>query len=195
MWEPWNEAANQMQMNMGMQGQLGSPRGRYSGAAQTALGQLYADAGQQVGMQAWNMIQPGEQAMYNAELARNMTAYQSSLIPWQQNYQRQVEAWQYPFGITPGMVTGNYPSGIVTQQGNPWAGAAAGGMQGAMMGANWFNQNVQPTQNSLSRFRSGMALQGRQDQWAYNPDMNMNNIPTYGNYYGGGYGGYQGGMY
>jgi hypothetical protein len=69
LWEPWNDAANQMQMNMGGRGQLGSPGAGYSGAAGTGLGQLYADAGQQVGMQAWNMMQPGQQAMWQANLA------------------------------------------------------------------------------------------------------------------------------
>lgn len=138
LWEPWNDAANQLQMNMGQQGQLGSPRGGYSGAAGTALGQMYADAGKNVGMQAWNMTQPGNQAMWQANLGRNQAGYQADMGQYQQNYNTELEAWRKPFDIIPNIAMGTQPTGLVNQQGNPWAGAIAGGMQGGLAAYSMF---------------------------------------------------------
>ena len=150
MWEPWNDAANQLQMNMGGQGQLGTPGAGYSGAAGTGLGQLYADAGQQVGMQAWNMMQPGQQAMWQANLGRNVQEYQTSLQPWQQNHQSEMEAWRMPYSMAPGLMTGSYPTGLVTQSGNPWAGAGAGAMMGGLAAYNMFGGQQQPSGSGYS---------------------------------------------
>jgi len=168
LWEPWNDAANQLQMNMGVQGQLGSPRAGYSGAAGTGLGQLYADAGQQVGMQAWQMTQPGQQAMWQANLGRNIAGYEADMNQYQNNYQRQVEAWQYPFGILPGAASGSYPTGVITQNGNPWAGAMGGAATG-LMAYNMFGGNNQGTSAPYTPFQTGNAnYTGRPvDQWQY----------------------------
>jgi hypothetical protein len=144
LWEPWNDAANQLQMNMNVQGQLGSPRGGYSGAAGTGLGKLYADAGQQVGMQAWNMMQPGNQALWQANLGRNIADYQANMGQYQQNYNTELEAWRMPYNILPSAGLGAAQSGYITQSGNPWAGAASGALMGGLASYNMFgggNQN------------------------------------------------------
>jgi len=178
LWEPWNEAANQLQMNMGSRGQLGSSRGGYSGAAGTALGKLYADAGQQVGTQAWNMMAPGQQALWQANLGQNVAEYNTSLMPYQNNFQANMSAWQQPFQQVGGLLTGSYPTGVYSQNQSPLAGAASGAMMGGLAAYNMFgNQNQQqPTLNPYA-----MA-----NQYAANPY-------DYG--YGGGYGGYGMGGY
>lgn len=140
LWEPWNDAANQLQANLGVQGQVGSPLGGYSGAAGTGLGQLYADAGQQVGMQAWNMMQPGQQALWNANLGRNVTGYNTSLVPWQQNYQSSLQDWNVTQNLLSSMAAGQ-PTGIVSQQGNPWAGALSGAAFGGLTANSIFGNN------------------------------------------------------
>lgn len=180
LWEPWNDAANQLQMNMGVQGQLGSPRGGYSGAAGTGLGQLYADAGQQVGMQAWNMTQPGNQAMWQANLGRNVAGYNANMGQYQQNYNTELEAWRYPFQTLPNVAMGNQATGLVSQQGNPWAGAIAGGMQGGLAAYSMFGGQNQtqspfgsysPYQTGTPNIGMGNYMPRSVDQWQYSPAM------------------------
>jgi hypothetical protein len=167
LWEPWNDAANQLQMNMGVQGQLGSPVGGYSGAAGTGLGKLYADAGQQVGMQAWNMMAPGQSQLFGANLGRNIAQYDTSLQPWQQNYQSGLQDYQQAGGLMANFATGG-PTGIINQQGNMAAGAASGAMTGALAGYGMY--------------------QGAQGQ----PNFTSSNPYNVGQY---GYGGYSGNPY
>lgn len=63
LWEPYNQAAREMINTMSGSG-LVSGRGGYSGAAQTALGKFYSEAGKGIGTQAWNMISPIQMAGY-----------------------------------------------------------------------------------------------------------------------------------
>lgn len=91
MWEPYKEAGNQMLEVMGARGQGGSPRGGYSGAAGTAMGELFADAGSQVGLDAWQMQQPGLMAEFGARLGQNRDV-------WGQNAGNQMAQWQANLG-------------------------------------------------------------------------------------------------
>jgi hypothetical protein len=66
-WQPYQEAGNQMMEKLGSVGQLGNPRGGASGVAGMAMSELAAKAGQQAGLQGWNMMQPGAMAQYALE--------------------------------------------------------------------------------------------------------------------------------
>jgi hypothetical protein len=171
LWEPWNDAANQLQMNMGAQGQLGTPGAGYSGAAGTGLGRLYADAGQQVGMQAWNMMAPGQSQLFGANLGRNVDQYNTSLVPWQQNYQSGQQDYQQAGQLMGNFATGG-PTGIVSQQGNPWAGAASGALTGAFAGYG-MTGGYQPGPSTPPYVPYPQGQPNRTgspvDQWQYNP--------------------------
>jgi hypothetical protein len=174
LWEPWNDAANQMQSVMGIQGQLGSPRsGIRSGAAQTALGELYSDAGQKVGMQAWNMMQPGQQALWQANLGRNIADYDGRMGQYRQNYGTELEAWRMPFNILPQAGLGAAGSGYIEQRGNPWAGGLSGAMMGGLGAYNMFGgggNNYSAPSNPYLPFQAGTPnIGGRPavDQWQY----------------------------
>jgi hypothetical protein len=60
---------------MGASGMAGSARGGWSGAASAGLGKFWEQAGRDVGLSAWNMINPNQMAQYQAQL----TAQQ---MPW-----------------------------------------------------------------------------------------------------------------
>ena len=71
--EPWNRARNEMFETLGTN--IGSARGGFSGAAGAALGEFQANKAANVGLQAWEMMQPGLMADYNAQLQRNRDVY------------------------------------------------------------------------------------------------------------------------
>jgi hypothetical protein len=73
----------QMLNTMAGEGQLGSPRAGYSGSAQGALGKLYGQAGKEVGLQAWNMINPN-----------------------------QMEAWRMPYSLAAASLGGTLPTNV-----------------------------------------------------------------------------------
>lgn len=109
-WAPYEEAANQLGERMGSQGQLGSARGGYSGAAGAAFGDYYAQAANTYGQGLWNMSQPGLMADYSAQLQRGITGYGNQLTEQQMNYQNamnqimtnynnQMTAWQLPWQL------------------------------------------------------------------------------------------------
>ena len=98
-WEPYNEGANQMMETMGMNGQIGSARGGYSGTGGNAMGRYYADAATDVGKQAWDMTSPG---LMN-------------------EWQARLQALLLPYGIFPGMMGETYPNPVV-KQGSPGLG-------------------------------------------------------------------------
>lgn len=79
LWAPWNEAADILTERLGAQAQIGSSRGGYSGAAGAALGKLYSEAGKDVGLQAWQMTQPAQQARWEAELAKGKDIWGTEL--------------------------------------------------------------------------------------------------------------------
>ena len=83
LWEPAMEGGQQLLELMGARGQTGSAGSPYSGSAATGLGKLFSDYSQGIGGQAWGMMQPGLMADYQAQLGRNMTGYQTSLMPFQ----------------------------------------------------------------------------------------------------------------
>jgi hypothetical protein len=56
---PWNDARNQMFESLGQAGSLGSAGAGMSGAAGAALGEFESNRANQMGLQAWNMMQPG----------------------------------------------------------------------------------------------------------------------------------------
>jgi len=64
---PWEEGQKQMLEQMGAMGQIGSPDA-VSGAAGAAIGKFKAQQANQVGQQAWNMLQPGLQRDYQSQL-------------------------------------------------------------------------------------------------------------------------------
>ena len=152
LWEPWNDASNQMMQNMSGVGQFGTPGAGMSGAALNAQGSLYADAGQQVGQQAWNMMAPGQSQLFNANLGRNAAQYETSLQPWQNNYQSSMQDWGIGQQQMGNMAAGQ-PTGIISQQGNPYAGAASGALTGAIAGyqmASPYMNQQQPYQMPMS---------------------------------------------
>jgi hypothetical protein len=83
LWEPAQEGGRQMMEAMGAKGQVGSAGSPISGSAQTGMGKLFADYSQGIGSQAWNMMQPGMMADYNAQLGRNIQGDNTSLMPFQ----------------------------------------------------------------------------------------------------------------
>ena len=83
LWEPAIEGGNQMMEVLGAKGMMGGPSTPASGSGATAMGKLFSDYSQGIGGQAWNMISPGLMADYNAQLGRNITGYQTSLMPFQ----------------------------------------------------------------------------------------------------------------
>ncbi len=66
---PYDDARSQMLEQMGARGQLGAPDAM-SGAAGAALGEFEANRARDVGLQAWQMTQPGLQQDYAAQLQR-----------------------------------------------------------------------------------------------------------------------------
>lgn len=127
LWNPYNEAADQMLEQMGLTGSAGSARGGYSGAAGAAMGKLYSDAANDVGLQAWNMISPLQQAAWSENVNREGTQWEAQL---QQN--------MLPYTILPGLLGGTYSTPIVDyNSSNPLSGAVSGVTSGAglaMMG-------------------------------------------------------------
>lgn len=105
-WEPYNMGAQQMLENMGAQGVVGSGRGGYSGAASDALGRFYADASQQVGLDAWN----------------TGAAYRNMMM--------------FPYTSAYGALGGTYGSAVVDpgNASNPAAGALSGAVGGGTLG-------------------------------------------------------------
>lgn len=97
--EPWNAARSSMFETLGGQGNLGSARGGFSGAAGAALGEFESNRANQVGMQAWNMMQPGLTADYNAQLGRNRDVFgaQTNADMWQAG--AQTDANKYLTGL------------------------------------------------------------------------------------------------
>jgi hypothetical protein len=99
LWEPAREGGRQMMEVMGAKGQIGSAGSPISGSAATGVGKLFSDYSQGIGGQAWNMMQPGLMADYQAQLGRNITGYQTSLMPFQ---------------TAANMLPGTYASPVVT---------------------------------------------------------------------------------
>lgn len=104
LWEPYEFAASQLGERMGAGGQLGSARGGYSGTAGDSFGRFYAEAGKDIGTQAWNMMSPGIMANWSAQLGQNQNL-------WMQQLQRNM----YPYSIMSGMLGASMPNTVVNQ--------------------------------------------------------------------------------
>ena len=148
LWSPYNAGANQMMETMGAGGNLGSARGGYAGTGENALGRFYADASNDVGLQAWQMTQPAAMANWGAQLDVNKTGYNQAVQDYtntsnqlmsdygmnQEMWRQQIAREQMPFGVLPGMVGGTYSTPVVNQGGmNPWASAGLMGVGGGLM--------------------------------------------------------------
>ena len=145
LWSPYQQAGKQLVEQLGAQGQAGSARGRYSGAAGVALGELASQGAQNVGLQAWNMSQPGLMADYTAQLQRNQMPYQNAIQQQMADYQTALTTWdraqqsyQYPYTIAPSLLGATSSAGIanmIPSSGARAAGAGAGAVSGALGGA------------------------------------------------------------
>jgi hypothetical protein len=155
-WAPYEDAANQLGERMGSQGMLGNARGGYSGAAGSAFGEFYSDAGKDYGTQLWNMSAPGAMAGWQGQLGQNQYMaglqnqqnmlgynnlvqertmdYNNQMNQANQNYQGQMNAWALPWGLT-GMMPSTFSQGITTQPQNNMMGALGGAGAGAATGA------------------------------------------------------------
>jgi len=153
LWEPYNQGAKQLMETLGGQGSLGNARGGYTGAAGAALGKYYSDASTNIGTQAWNMMQPGMMANWNAELNKNMGArneyqqenlqnYNQELLRHEREWQNAMNIWNSQQGalqagrqnamqIVPSVASG--VPGVVSQPTN-WLGAIGSGLTGAGTG-------------------------------------------------------------
>jgi hypothetical protein len=125
LWAPYQEAGHQLTEVLGSQGQLGSARGGFSGAAGAALGSLAAKGAQNVGMQAWNMTAP-QMGQYRDQL------YQGAL----QQRGEVMQAQQAPWSMFPSYMggMGQMPMYAQPNQMNPWVGALGGGLAGYQAG-------------------------------------------------------------
>jgi len=91
MMEPYKEASQQLTESLG--GAAGSARGGASGALGGAQGEFWADAGTQMGQQAWGMVSPIQQMGWQAEL----------------------QGRQFPYTAAPSMMGGTYSQPVVQQ--------------------------------------------------------------------------------
>lgn len=76
---PYADARSQLLEDVQSKGMIGNQRGGYSGSTAAALGKFDADRAQQVGLQAWQMTQPGLQTAYGSEQDRNKALYQDEI--------------------------------------------------------------------------------------------------------------------
>jgi hypothetical protein len=153
---PWNDARNQMFESLGQAGSLGSAGAGMSGAAGAALGEFESNRANQMGLQAWNMMQPGLMNQWQGQLGANQYLtgmqnaaeqqqygmdYQSRVNQQQQDYgmaqnlwNQQIAANQAPFQLAPGLLGGTYSTPIVSEQ-PTFMGALGQGLQGGFLGA------------------------------------------------------------
>jgi len=75
--EPYKDASQQLTESLGYS--AGSARGGASGTLGASQGEFWADAGTQMGQQAWNMVNPAQQMGWQAELGRNQFLPQSAM--------------------------------------------------------------------------------------------------------------------
>ena len=110
---PYDDAANQMLEVMGARGQTGSPGSGYTGAAGAALGELYADAGKDLGLNLWQMSAPAATAGWQANLARNMNQFNLGQQEALADYGTAMNVWNRPMqGL--GMLPASMPTGYAT---------------------------------------------------------------------------------
>ena len=117
--EPYMDMANQMGEQFGAAGMGGSPLTGSTGAFGAALGDQMGQWGGQAALTGWNMLQPGYQNEFNAQL-------QSNMAPW-------TMAPSYL-----GALAGYMPQAHVTQKSNPFSEMLGLGMAGTSLFGNPF---------------------------------------------------------
>lgn len=127
---PFIDASRQLTESMG--GTAGSASAGASGAMGAAQGRFWADAGKNMGLQAWNMTYPGEAMAYGAELDRSRTAYGTELSRNQSLFNTMLQRNMLPYSILPGMMGGTYSNPVVGGGGGGIGGAAIGALGGGM---------------------------------------------------------------
>lgn len=142
LWQPYTEASQQLSEYMGGRGQMGSPRGGFTGAAGAGMGEIMARGAQNVPMQAWEMGSQGRMADWQAQLGRNQQGYQNRLQEaltdygrYEQAFGGQMQRWGVenqamaaPWSAIPGMMGGTYSSPVV----NPGSPDQSGQIMGTM---------------------------------------------------------------
>lgn len=139
---PYMRAMEMAREQLGGQGMLGTQRGGgplFSGAAGQRLGEMAQEAGPVMAKTAFNMMMPMQMQGWQADLARNMTGYNTALqgigTDFAQEVARRGEVigqQMLPYSILPGLLGGTYSTPLVQQGQNPNIG---GGLMGGMMGA------------------------------------------------------------
>jgi len=142
---PYEDASKQLTESLGYS--AGSPMAGASGVLGGSQAKFWADAGTQMGQQAWNMTAPAMQAGWGAQLGQNQLGYQNIqqertadyqniLAQQQAGYAGQQNMWQQqlqqnmlPYSIIPGLTGGTYSNPVVNQGSGGFSGT------GALMGA------------------------------------------------------------
>lgn len=140
LWAPWEESAEHMKEFMGVKGQVGSMSSNvgHTGSYADAQGRLFAEAGKDVGMQAWRMSSPGLSAEWQAKLQRRMAPM--SVLGMMPN--------MLPTGfISPGKNYGGPIGGLI----GSGVGGYFGGPQGALMGGSAGSQAGTGINNLFSK--------------------------------------------
>jgi len=103
--EPYEQASQDLMEQMGAAGVGGSATAGLSGIGQKGLESFWSRAAPQMGMTAWNMINPNAMAQWTAEQQR------AGKLQGQ-----EFQARMAPYQIIPGMAGGSMPTPVTTQQ-------------------------------------------------------------------------------
>jgi hypothetical protein len=132
---PWNVAQKQMEEAMGGGGTAGSARAGASGAMGSAYGRFFNDKAESVGTQWWNMMSPGLNNVWSAQLQQNQIPYQNQLTQWNLENQQLMG----PFQNATSMMPSTFPNPIISQSsaGTDWGGMLSGvaGIGSALSGS------------------------------------------------------------
>ena len=127
---PYIDASRQLTESLG--GSAGSARAGSTGALIGRQSDFWADAGTQMGTQAWNMVAPAQNAMWQAQLQQNMMPFTGALGAIQSTYGQPVVSPDTGF---------NWPAAL--------GGGLTGGYGGYQLGQQW-PQNTTPWQTGWS---------------------------------------------
>ena len=146
LWKPYEQAGQRLWDVMQSKGQLGSQRGGVSAGAGAALGELYSQGAQNVGLDIFRMAQAPMQQywgaltraqqlplqqQYAAELGKAGAEFGQSQQAWRAQLQSQMMPWQ----MMPGLIGGAYPEAVMREQKGGGLGSMLGGAgMGALMG-------------------------------------------------------------
>ena len=131
LYAPYEDASNQMLELMGSRGQTGAASSGYTGAAGAAMGELWADAGRNVGMDAWKMTGPMAMANWQANLDRNVQQWGLGQQEALADYNTAMEAWRLPMQNM-SYLPSTMGQAYVNQGSNPVGGMLSGGLMGGL---------------------------------------------------------------